>query len=117
MDSFNANFGSGGTVNTIALQADGKILVGVNFSGAENGNLVGVARLQHGDGRLDGSFGSLKDGIDSIAIRVDGKILISGGSHEFEELRNGSASETLEVPLALPRRTGSGWQPSRRSSR
>ena len=69
-----------GGVNTIARQADGKILIGGNFNAVRGRYLPGVARL-NSDGSLDPSFrpGAGVDGpVQHIGIETDGKILIAG---------------------------------------
>src|SRR6185436_4648718 len=80
-DSFNpnANFG----VFTIALQTDGKILVGGDFNGA---NSIGgaarnnIARLDPATGGAD-SFdpkASALASVYAIAVQSDGKVLVGG---------------------------------------
>jgi len=69
------------TVNSLALQSDGKILIGGDFT-AVNGVARGrIARL-HGDGTLDESFGDGLSGangsVRTIVVQPDGRILIGG---------------------------------------
>jgi uncharacterized delta-60 repeat protein len=73
--------GFGSTVITIALQADGKILVGGIFSTFGGQPRNQIARLNP-DGTLDtgfdpGAFGT-NEGVISIAVQPDGKILVGG---------------------------------------
>src|SRR6185436_20817452 len=75
-DSFDPN--SNNTVDTIAVQADGKILAGGNFN-----NIGGQARSHMG--RLDATSGladSFNPGtngtVNAIAVQADGKILLGG---------------------------------------
>ena len=73
--------GEGVTVYSIALQADGKILIGGYFKTVGGVPINYVARLNP-DGSLDTTFnpnvgGTI--GINSIALQSDGKILIGGG--------------------------------------
>src|SRR5450755_2426734 len=78
-DSFdpNANF----VVVSIALQADGKILAGGNFNGA---NSIGgqtrnfIARLDPTTGLADSFDPHANNGVNSIAVQADGKILAGG---------------------------------------
>jgi uncharacterized delta-60 repeat protein len=78
--SFNPGAGAGGHVRSIALQPDGKILVGgwfTNFDGASHNRIV---RL-NGDGSLDSGFNvgsGANDAIFSVARQSDGKVLIGG---------------------------------------
>jgi uncharacterized delta-60 repeat protein len=79
-DSFDPN--ANATVTAIMLQADGKILAGGGFSGANS--IGGAARNRMA--RLDGATG-LADSfnpnpnidVDAIAVQADGKILAGGG--------------------------------------
>ncbi len=70
-------------VRAIALQADGKILIGGDFQVVGNGFRYGIARL-NADGTLDGSFDHSSGVIgfwprvDCIAVQADGKVLIGG---------------------------------------
>jgi uncharacterized delta-60 repeat protein len=78
--AFNPGAG-GGTlpyVDSLAVQADGKILVGGYFStlGGETRNCIG--RLNP-DGTLDAGFNpGADDDVDSLAVQADGKILVGG---------------------------------------
>lgn len=53
--SFNAGVGANDTLNVIALQPDGKILVGGDFTTWNGSSLAGLVRLE-ADGTLDASF-------------------------------------------------------------
>src|SRR6266568_5297584 len=74
-----------GVVETIAVQADGKILAGGSFSGA---NSIGgqtrnyIARLDGTTGLADAfdpnASGDSFPGVGSIAVQADGKILVGG---------------------------------------
>src|SRR5207245_11268570 len=77
--SFNpgANY-FGNLVNSLAVQADGKILMGGNFSrlGGQSRNYIG--RLS-ADGTLDTSFNPGADAVVySLAVQADGKVLVGG---------------------------------------
>lgn len=83
--SFNTG-GAGimGTVSTLALQPDGKIVVG-GFFRAYNGNATAsdmVLRV-NADGSLDPSFNSggtgFDNGVRTLAMQADGCILVGGG--------------------------------------
>jgi uncharacterized delta-60 repeat protein len=86
--SLDTTFNSGGLgfdnyINTIALQSDGKILVGGDFS-SYNGNLANnIARL-NSDGSIDASF-NMEEGFNGdwervyfVTIQNDDKILVGG---------------------------------------
>ena len=75
------SFSIGREIWSIAVQADGKILVGGNFLGADNLIKHGLIRLNP-DGSIDTSFNnySLPTGsiVFDIEIQTDNKILIGG---------------------------------------
>src|SRR5690606_25022615 len=82
--SFNPGSGFNAEVASLALQTDGKILVGgsfVSFNGITD--ISRLARL-HNDGSLDTSFKSKGFAatafprINAIAVQADGKILAGG---------------------------------------
>ena len=71
-----------GTVNALAVQTDGKVLVGGTFTLGANVNL---ARL-NSDGTVDGTFTTgtgANDYVSSITIQPDGLILVGGGFTMF----------------------------------
>ena len=80
-DSFDPN--ANGTVNTIAVQADGKILVGGNFSG-DSGTSIGgqtrnfIARLDPTSGLADSFDPNASGLVGTIGLQPDGKILVGG---------------------------------------
>ena len=78
--------------NSVAVQADGKIVVaGYSYQGEIIGNHFAVARL-NADGSLDNSFdldgreivdfGSYTDVGSSVVVQADGKILLAGYSYQ-----------------------------------
>jgi uncharacterized delta-60 repeat protein len=83
--AFAIPLGSNGTVNVIAVQPDGKILIGGNFSYVNNIPKNRFARLNP-DGSVDMTFNVLLNTNNSccgnvvnvIAVQPDGKILIGG---------------------------------------
>ncbi|MDP3209074.1 MAG: hypothetical protein Q8M65_07985, partial [Rhodoglobus sp.] len=77
-------FGPSNTVNTIVLQADGKILIGGSFANYNATPRTGLARL-NADGTLDASFNPALSGssgttdmVKAIALQADGKIVVGG---------------------------------------
>jgi uncharacterized delta-60 repeat protein len=92
--SFNSGgTGLGGTVSTLALQPDGKILVS-GFLRTYNGNAAAPDMLLrlNSDGSLDPSFNpggtGFDNGVRAIAVQADGRILAGGGFVSY----NGSAA-------------------------
>jgi uncharacterized delta-60 repeat protein len=83
-DSFNPNATGGaplGSVYSIAVQADGRVLAGGAFENIGGLNRAHIARLDGSTGSAD-SFDPSADGIvNSIAMQADGKVL-AGGSFD-----------------------------------
>jgi uncharacterized delta-60 repeat protein len=87
--SFNPGTGISGALYAIALQNDGKIIIGGNFTSYNGITRNHIARLNT-DGSLDltfnpGTGGNIANGsgVFSIAIQNDGKIIIAGGFSSF----------------------------------
>jgi len=65
-------------VEAIAVQVDGKILIGGRFHNLQGVSQAYLARLNT-DGTVDFGFEPFPDGaVRSIAIQADGKIIVSG---------------------------------------
>ena len=76
--SFNTSSGPNNTVRAIAIQADGKILIGGDFTDVNGQPRTRLARLAP-DGTLDATFAPVVNGpVYSIALQVDGKIVVGG---------------------------------------
>src|SRR5260370_747742 len=74
--SFNRGVDSG--VSSLAVQADGKILVGGQFATLGGQSRSSIGRL-NADGTLDLSFNPGADSVVfSLAVQADGKILAGG---------------------------------------
>jgi uncharacterized delta-60 repeat protein len=79
-NTFNPGTGANSTVRTIALQPDGKVLIGGNFTTYNGTSQNRIARLNV-DGTLDNTFnpGTGSNGsVFSLALQPDGKVLIGG---------------------------------------
>ncbi len=83
------NEGADAAVNALALQSDGKIVIGGAFDEYRGQPRRGIARV-NADGMLDTTFvvgtGLGEEGgfwIDAMAIQPDGKILIGGNFQEY----------------------------------
>jgi uncharacterized delta-60 repeat protein len=85
-ESFNAGAGADSSVRAVALQADGKIVLGGLFTSFAEVARGRLARLNF-DGSLDTSFG-LGAGADgavlAIAVQVDGKLVLGGEFTSFD---------------------------------
>ena len=78
---FNANIvGTLGDVSSIAVQADGKILVGGVFTSVDGTARKNFARL-NSDGTLDTTYGNLdiNQWVGEVRVQADGRILLGGG--------------------------------------
>ena len=65
-------------VHSVAVQPDGKILVGGEFTAVGGAARNGIARL-NADGSLDTGFDPNADNpVDCVAVQADGKILLGG---------------------------------------
>lgn len=92
---------------TLAIQADGKILLGGYFLDATS-TLVGVERLNV-DGSLDPEFAetAVDSDVKAVAVQADGKILIGGsftlvGGQAHHYLARLNANGTLDASFADP---------------
>jgi uncharacterized delta-60 repeat protein len=87
--SFDAGFGADGSVRTIAIQADDRILIGGTFKSVSGVAVGSIARL-NSDGTLDSTFnsGTGFDGpVYSISIQTDDKSIIVGDFVAYNALR------------------------------
>ncbi len=78
--NFNVGSGADGTVNAVAVQPDGKVLIGGSFTSVNGIPRRGVARL-HSDGRVDLTFlpgSGANDAVLALSVLPDGNLLIGG---------------------------------------
>lgn len=89
--------GSIGAVKSIAVQPDGKILIGGAFTAYNNTACGGVARLTN-TGALDGTFAMTADGTtNTIALLPDGRVLLGG---TFTTVNSAAASRLVLLSSA-----------------
>lgn len=108
--TFNPGSGTNGRVYTIAIQTDGKILVGGNFSDYNGHACNNIIRLKK-NGDLDESFSAGTDkAIRKIKIDNNGNIIISGDFRNVNGnpravvarlLKNGTLDETFITPFNI----------------
>lgn len=109
--SFDSGSGADYTVENIAIQSDGKIIIGGGFSTYNGIKRKNIARL-NSNGSLDTSFdpemGANND-VYSISIQSDGKILIAGSFTFYNETKrnniarlnvDGSLDESFNPKIA-----------------
>jgi uncharacterized delta-60 repeat protein len=76
--SFDPGAGANTTVHAIALQADGKVLIGGDFATVNGMARTRLARMLP-DGTLDASFNaSAANTVHAFAVQPDGRILVGG---------------------------------------
>jgi uncharacterized delta-60 repeat protein len=82
-DSFNPSPSPGtyGNVYAVTMQADGKILVGGQFTSIGGQVRNGIARLDPTTGLADSFNPSQNRWVNAIAVQTDGKILVGGFFH------------------------------------
>jgi uncharacterized delta-60 repeat protein len=110
--SFNPGTGANGNLWTVALQPDGKLIIGGGFS-LYNGTTCGnIARL-NSTGSLDGSFNTgtgTSSGIRSAVVQADGKTVIIGDFSSYNGISrnyvarlhsNGNLDLSLNMSAAL----------------
>lgn len=86
--TFQPGTGANSDINTIAIQSDGKIIIGGGFSTYNEVDINRIARL-NANGTLDTSFHvgtGTNANIYSTAIQSDGKILISGAFNSYNDI-------------------------------
>ena len=113
--SFNPGTGANGKINTVAIQSNGKILVGGKFTSFNGNECHNIARL-NSNGSFDGSFTAQTDGeVRKIKIDSDSRIVLGG---DFKNVNSSTASGiarlhpsgnmdvTFHSPLAFPDKGG-----------
>jgi uncharacterized delta-60 repeat protein len=78
--TFNPGTGFDYTVSSISLQADGKIIVGGDFTAFNGTAITRLARL-HADGSLDNTLNPgnvFNNNVITTAVQADGKIVVGG---------------------------------------
>jgi uncharacterized delta-60 repeat protein len=86
--TFNPGTGANSSVTTLALQPDGKVLIGGFFTSYNGTPCNYIARL-NADGSLDTTFniGTGADGtVHSLALQPDGRVLIGGGFTSYNSI-------------------------------
>lgn len=104
--SLDADFnpGASSTVRALAVQADGKILVGGDFSTLGGAARAGIGRLI-ADGALDATFDpGTNNGVYAVALQADGKILVGG---DFTTIGGGGTGSTTRNRIARLNSDGS----------
>lgn len=112
-NSFNPGTGAAGSVFFMALQSNGKVLIGGSFIKFNGTNRNHIARL-NANGSLDSSFNpatGVNDYIQSLAIQADGKVLIAGAlpsinSTNYNTVARLKANGSLDTSFHAPSISG-----------
>jgi uncharacterized delta-60 repeat protein len=109
--SFDPGSGVNSAVNSVAVQPDGKVLIGGDFTTVKGLARAGIARL-NADGSGDASFdpaGGLSNiYVAAIALQPDGKILVCGKTRGYRanafaaRLNSDGTSDSTFVPAPVP---------------
>ena len=109
--TFNPGTGANNMVNTTALQSDGRIIIGGDFTSYNGTQKKYIARLK-ADGTLDATFNSgvgANNFVQTITIQSDGKIIIGGYFNSYNGFsRNYIARLNADGTLEANFNAGSG---------
>ncbi len=93
-ETFQVGTGTDESVNAIAIQADGKIIIGGFFTTYNGINRSRLARL-NADGSLDSDFNAvLNNVVYEIIVQSDGKILVGG---EFTNVNGTPVNQLIRL--------------------
>lgn len=112
-NSFHPGEGVSGSIYDIALQPDGRLIIGGSFLHYDGMRRTNIARLQP-DGSLDASFvppiaiGGLID-VYAIALQADGKVVVAGTADDFSNSGKGIARLDSNGSLDPSFQTGVGF--------
>lgn len=113
IDAFNPQPDSG--PEALAIQADGKIIIGGGFQGVGNTNVRSIARL-NADGTIDPTFANpnVNSEVKAVAVQPDGKILLGGtfdaiGTSARHYLARLNANGTLDTSFVDPDLDNTVW--------
>ncbi len=108
--SFNTTAGANDVINVMAVQPDGKILIGGQFDEYNGKVRRGIARINP-DGSLDDSFnpGTGTAYVNAISLKTDGKLIIAGGFTFYNNVQRGRIARiNSNGSLDLTFNTGKG---------
>lgn len=89
-----------GSVSSLVRQADGKLIIGGNFSELNGQSIRRLARL-NSDGTLDASFATgndLNSPVGDLALQPDGRLLLIGNDVVRRLLPTGALDNTFTAP-------------------
>lgn len=89
--TFDPGSGADNTVRAIAVQSDGKVLIGGNFTSVNENSRARIARL-NADGSFDSGFTigtGFNNTVQQIVVQNDGKIVVVGNLTSFNSTTRG----------------------------
>ena len=91
---YNSPVTGGPSVQAMALQANGKVIIGGNFTAVGGATHTNIARV-NSDGTVDTGFTASANGtVTSVAVQADGKLVIAG---DFTSVNGSAVSATTGV--------------------
>jgi uncharacterized delta-60 repeat protein len=98
-NTFNCGSGADSSVQTVAVQNDGKILIGGTFHEFDGAKRDCIARL-NSDGTLDPAFApaGVSVVVRAISVAPDGNILIGGGFTNVDGVERRSIARLKAKP-------------------
>ncbi|MGW8185212.1 MAG: Ig-like domain-containing protein [Candidatus Moraniibacteriota bacterium] len=118
--SFVGTGASGGSIQNVFLQSDGKMIVGGSFTSIDGVTVNRIARL-NADGTLDTSFNvgtGANNTVSAIAVGSDGKVMIGGWFTSYNSVaisrvarlnNDGSLDATFNPGLGPTKNGDDGW--------
>ncbi len=101
--TFNPGTGAGSYVITTAIQSDGKIVIGGDFTSYNGATINRIARLNT-NGTLDATFNpgtGANYSINTTAIQSNGKIVIGGSFTSYNGIGRNSIARILGTPVGI----------------
>jgi len=104
--NFSANIGANNAIRAIAIQADGRVLIGGDFTGVNGVPVNHVARLNP-DGSLDTNFVSAvglgaNGTVNAIAVQSDNRIVLAGDFTQANGVTRNSITRLLPTGAVDP---------------
>ncbi len=100
---FNSSTGPNAKVSSLAVQPDGKVIIGGNFSQIDGKAAKNIARF-YSDGSLDSTFNptnNISTSVFRMALQQDGKIIIGNNLNGFMRLLpNGSVDASFNYTVS-----------------
>ncbi|MBM6498048.1 hypothetical protein H9X54_001870, partial [Flavobacterium macrobrachii] len=106
--TFNPSSGAYSVIYTTAVQPDGKIIIGGNFTNFNGSTRICIARL-NSDGSLDTTFNpgsGANNTVRTTAVQLDGKIIIGGDFTQYNGITRNRIARLLNAITPVPDSNG-----------